>query len=71
MAKGNTRKSGTARQPPQRPWWFWAAIIVLPLVMSEIMFYMAGRRLSMIIFPFIWVGFWMAIGYRAGWFSRE
>ncbi len=71
MAKSSTRRSGIARQPPQRPWWFWAATIALPLVMSEIMFYMAGRWLSMWIFPLVWLGFWMAIGYRAGWFSRK
>ncbi len=71
MAKSGSRKSGTAPQTAQRPWWFWVAIIVLPLVMSEIMFYMAGRWLSMWVFPVIWLGFWAAIAYRAGWFSRR
>jgi len=42
-------------------------IFLVPLIISEFMFYMAGRRLSMILFPVAWIGFWVAMMWRSGW----
>jgi hypothetical protein len=39
----------------------------MPLVISEGMFYMAGRTPDMILFPLAWVGFWIVIMSRSGW----
>jgi hypothetical protein len=40
---------------------------LVPLVISEVMFYMVGRTVSMILFPLAWVGFWFIIMQRSGW----
>jgi len=71
MTKKKSPKAEKSTQPPRRPLWWWIFAFLFPLVVSEVMFYMAGRGLSMVIFPIIWVGFWAAVAYRAGWFSRE
>lgn len=65
------RRAEESPPPIHRPLWWWILIIVLPLVMSEIMFYMAGRWLSMAIFPVIWIGFWLAVAYRSGGIFRK
>jgi hypothetical protein len=39
----------------------------VPLVVSEVMFYMVGRTVNMILFPLAWVGFWFIIMQRSGW----
>lgn len=49
------------------PLWGWVAIFVVPLVISEFMFYRVGRRWSMVLFPIAWVGFWASRLYRSGW----
>lgn len=49
------------------PLWGWALIFFLPLIASEFMFYVAGRKASMIVFPVAWVGFWLSMMYRSGW----
>jgi hypothetical protein len=49
------------------PLWGWILIFLAPLVISEFMFYRAGRRVSMILFPLAWIGFWVAMMQRAGW----
>jgi hypothetical protein len=49
------------------PRWGWVLIFLVPLLSSEFMFYMAGRKLSMILFPLAWVGFWVAMMWRSGW----
>lgn len=58
---------------PSRPLWFWILVFLLPLIASELMFYIAGRWISMILFLVAWVGFWVAILHRSGWaiFKRE
>lgn len=67
MPKKKTQKASKGPQTPRRPLWWWVLLFLLPLVASEVMFYMAGRWLSMIIFPIIWTGFWIAVAYRSGW----
>jgi hypothetical protein len=69
MIKKKT-KGQRAQDSPRRPPWQWIFAFLFPLVVSEIMFYTAGRGLSMMLFPIVWIGFWLAIAYRAGWLSR-
>jgi len=49
------------------PLWGLILLFLAPLVISEIMFYTAGRRVSMILFPIAWIGFWVAMMHRSGW----
>ena len=49
------------------PLWGWVLIFLVPLVISEYMFYQVGRTVNMILFPLAWVGFWYIIMQRAGW----
>lgn len=49
------------------PRWGWVLIFIVPLIFSEFMFYMAGQRLSMILFLVAWIGFWVAMMHRSGW----
>lgn len=49
------------------PLWGWILIFLVPLILSEFMFYRAGRSPSMIIFPLAWIGFWAAMMQRSGW----
>jgi hypothetical protein len=49
------------------PLWGWVLIFLVPLVISELMFYRAGRGVSMILFPLAWIGFWVAMMQRSGW----
>lgn len=83
MAKSKKKKKTTRpTQKPQSPtqsqeeqprkfaWiplWGWLLIFLLPLIMSEYMFYVAGRTFSMILFPVAWIGFWIALMQRSGW----
>jgi hypothetical protein len=65
-----TRRQGQEEQSGQFSWiplWGWILIFIGPLVLSEFMFYMAGRTASMILFPVAWIGFWIAIMHRSGW----
>jgi hypothetical protein len=58
-------------EKPQRfawiPLWGWILIFLVPLVISEYMFYVVGRWPSMILFPVAWIGFWVIIMRRSGW----
>jgi len=49
------------------PLWGWILIFIVPLVISEYMFYQVGRTVNMILFPLAWVGFWFIIMQRSGW----
>ena len=49
------------------PLWGWVLIFLVPLILSEFMFYQAGRLPSMIMFPLAWIGFWAAMMQRSGW----
>lgn len=55
------------------PLWGWVLIFILPLLLSEFMFYVAGRLFSLIAFPIAWVAFWWIIMYRSNWkiFKRK
>ncbi len=68
MAKKATGKSASEKaNGSSKPLWFWILIFLLPLIASELMFYIAGRWGSMILFLVAWVGFWVAILHRSGW----
>ena len=49
------------------PLWGWILIFIVPLVISEYMFYQVGRTVNMILFPLVWIGFWIVIMHRSGW----
>lgn len=49
------------------PLWGWALIFLVPLIVSEIMFWNVGKIPSMIMFPIAWVGFWYITMERSGW----
>jgi len=42
-------------------------IFLVPLVLSEYMFYRVGRTASMILFPIAWVAFWITLMQRNEW----
>lgn len=41
-------------------------ILLVPLIISELMFYRAGREVGMILFPMAWVGFGVVAMQRLG-----
>jgi len=49
------------------PLWGWILIFLIPLLISEFMFWNVGKIPSMIMFPIAWIGFWYAIMERSGW----
>ena len=49
------------------PLWGWILIFIVPLAISEYMFYQVGRTVNMILFPLAWVGFWFIVMQRSGW----
>ena len=49
------------------PLWGWILIFLVPLVLSEFMFWNVGKIPSMIVFPIAWIGFWYAMMERSGW----
>jgi len=49
------------------PLWGWILIFLVPLILSEFMFYRVGRTASIVIFPLAWIGFWAAMMQRSGW----
>ena len=42
-------------------------IFLVPLILSELLFYRVGRTVSMILFPIAWIGFWVSVMHRGGW----
>jgi hypothetical protein len=73
VKKGSGKSTSEKANVPSKPLWFWILIFLLPLIASELMFYIAGRWISMILFLVAWVGFWVAILHRSGWaiFKRQ
>jgi hypothetical protein len=72
VAKGKKSKTSAAPEDPIRrfswiPLWGWALIFLVPLLLSEYMFYRVGRTASMILFPIAWVAFWASLMQRGGW----
>lgn len=61
MPDNTPTKTGWKRLPP----WAWVLVFILPLALSEYMFYMGGRTANMVMFPIAWVGFWVTIWYRS------
>lgn len=53
------------RQPPR--YWIRLAVFLVPLILSELMFWRAGRLWEIIIFPVAWVGFFYFQMKRGGW----
>lgn len=51
----------------------WILLFLLPLIASELMFYIAGRWLTMILFAVVWIAFWGVLLHRSGWaiFRKE
>jgi len=49
------------------PLWGWILVFLVPLALSEYMFYVADRHASMAIFPVVWIGFWSIMMERSGW----
>jgi hypothetical protein len=49
------------------PLWGWILIFLVPLALSEYMFYMVGRMVNLILFPVVWTAFWIVIMQRSGW----
>lgn len=47
------------------PIWAWVLIFILPLALSEYMFYVGGRTATMVMFPIAWIGFWATMWYRS------
>jgi hypothetical protein len=72
MAKGKKARKSAASEAQARPFswippWGWVLIFLVPLLLSEYMFYRVGRTASMIIFPLAWVAFWITLMQRSGW----
>ena len=49
------------------PLWLVALAFLVPLILSELMFYAVGRIASMILFPVAWIGLWALLMYRSDW----
>ena len=67
----DSAQSHEKQKQPRRfgwiPLWGWVLIFVVPLILSEYMFYVAGKRVSMILFPLAWIGFWVTMMQRSEW----
>lgn len=49
------------------PLWGWALIFLVPLLVSELMFWNVGKTTSMVLFPIAWAGFFYVMMQRSGW----
>jgi hypothetical protein len=69
MAKGKKARGSDQKARPFSwiPRWGWVLIFLVPLLMSEYMFYRVGRTASMVLFPVAWVAFWITLMQRSGW----
>ena len=67
QAMPSTDQEQRIRSFDRIPLWGWVLIFLVPLILSEFMFYQAGRTASMVIFPLAWIGFWAAMMQRSGW----
>jgi len=52
------------RQPR---YWVRLAVFLVPLILSEIMFWHVGRRWNLVIFPVVWVAYFYFQMKRGGW----
>jgi|GEM_PF-889194 len=53
------------KQPPR--YWVRLAVFLVPLILSEIMFWKGGRPWNAVIFPIAWVAFFYFQMKRGGW----
>lgn len=72
MTKRRNRRTADTEETKENlfarlPLWVSVLLFILPLLASEFMFHRVDRRLSMILFPIAWVGFWIAMMERSGW----
>ncbi len=67
MTKRREKEKLEPNQKRQWPRWVWWTLFLLPLLASELMFYVGGRGWSMLIFPLAWIGFWYTTMDRVGW----
>jgi hypothetical protein len=70
LAKLKRKEKAQDSRPRKFTWiptWGWVLIFLVPLIVSEYMFYRVGRRLSMVLFPIAWVGFWYTLMRQGGW----
>jgi hypothetical protein len=65
--KKEKKQEGQAKPFGWIPLWGWVLIFLVPLALSEYMFYVADRTASMILFPVAWIGFWYMMMRRSGW----
>lgn len=49
------------------PLWGWLLIFLVPLILSEYMFYIVGRLFNLIAFPIAWISFWIVIMWLSDW----
>lgn len=49
------------------PLWGWMLLFLVPLLVSEYMFFRVDRWFSMIAFPLAWFGFWYIMLRQSGW----
>ena len=69
MAKRKRNDKARPERPRKFTWipqWGWILIFLVPLLVSEYMFYRVGRTINMVLFPIAWVGFWFTIMRRGG-----
>jgi len=62
---GPVPESAPKKQPPR--YWIRLSVFLVPLILSELMFWRAGRLWEIIIFPIAWVGFFYFQMKRGGW----
>jgi hypothetical protein len=65
--KMRKKQEGQANPFGWIPLWGWVLIFLVPLALSEYMFYVADRTASMILFPVAWIGFWYMMMRRSDW----
>ncbi|MGD2103764.1 MAG: hypothetical protein PVJ55_01435 [Anaerolineae bacterium] len=64
---GNHQQAETGAAFQWIPLWGWAILFLVPLILSEFMFWKVDKIVSMILFPIAWIGFWYVMMGRAGW----
>jgi len=65
MTPADAKPQSTVRKQPR--YWIRLSVFLVPLLLSEIMFWHAGRLWEVIIFPIAWVGFFYFQMRRGGW----
>ena len=73
-AAKNKKQAQNEPQPFKRPnklarlsKWQFALLFIIPFILAEMLFFFGGRPVSMVLFPFLWVGFWAALLWANDW----